>query len=338
MGEMGVRKKRVPCKPLLGHLRLHRRLPMSSATRCHGQPAGRPSRICSHRPHSADWQLCSVHTGWHDERDCQAKCRWYPAALTLILLAVSLLLSAFFYDFSWDGQWYHQLGIITIARDWNPLSDPMRSFAESPSQLHSQLYLRHYAKGPWYAAATIFATTGRIELGKCINWLILMASFLGTLAACLNGGLRRSRALAIASRGRNQPRRHQRTHHLYGGRRDGVVPGPDRRRNHNAPCVNRARQSSLPQWQHPSSASTRSSPASSIYASCSPQWSLVSVRSAPIAATLRVRAAVATLVLGACVWGYNPYVTNTLYRHQPFYPILGSAKYPSLAAAGKRRK
>ena len=124
---------------------------------------------------------------------------WWPASLTLILLAVSLLLSAFFYDFSWDGQWYHQLGIITIAREWNPLSDPMRSFAGSPSRLHSQLYLWHYAKGPWYAAATIFATTGRIELGKCINWLILMASFLGTLAACLNGGWRRSRALAIAA-------------------------------------------------------------------------------------------------------------------------------------------
>ena len=140
-----------------------------------------------------------MEPGWHGARDCGAECAGGPPALTLILLAVSLLLSAFFYDFSWDGQWYHQLGIITIAREWNPLSDPMRSFAGSPSRLHSQLYLWHYAKGPWYAAATIFATTGRIELGKCINWLILMASFLGTLAACLNGGWRGSRALAIAA-------------------------------------------------------------------------------------------------------------------------------------------
>jgi hypothetical protein len=129
----------------------------------------------------------------------QGRMCWYPAALTLVLLALSLLLAAFFYDFSWDGQWYHQLGIIRIARDWNPVSDPMRSFADSPNQLHSQLYLRHYAKGPWYAAATIFAATGRIEWGKCINWFILMAAFLGTLAACLSGGLRRSRALAIAA-------------------------------------------------------------------------------------------------------------------------------------------
>ena len=45
-------------------------------------------------------------------------------------------------------------------------------------------------------------------------------------------------------------------------------------------------------------------------------------------------AAVGTLVLGTCVWGYNPYVTNTWYRHQPLYPILGSASFPSLSAQG----
>ena len=44
--------------------------------------------------------------------------------------------------------------------------------------------------------------------------------------------------------------------------------------------------------------------------------------------------AIGTLVLGVCLWGYNPYITNTLYRHQPFYPILGSANYPSLAEQG----
>ena len=51
------------------------------------------------------------------------------------------------------------------------------------NRFNRPIYLRHYAKGPWYAAATVFATTGRIELGKCINWLILVAAFLGTLGA-----------------------------------------------------------------------------------------------------------------------------------------------------------
>jgi hypothetical protein len=38
--------------------------------------------------------------------------------------------------------------------------------------------------------------------------------------------------------------------------------------------------------------------------------------------------AVLALLLGALVFGYNPYVTNTIYRRQPFYPILGSTDFP----------
>jgi hypothetical protein len=41
------------------------------------------------------------------------------------------------------------------------------------------------------------------------------------------------------------------------------------------------------------------------------------------------------LALGTCVWGYNPYVTNTIYRQQPFYPVLGSAAFPSLTQQGR---
>ena len=123
-----------------------------------------------------------------------ARMCWWPASLTLVLLALALLLSAFYYDFSWDGQWYHQSGIISIARGWNPLSEPMRTFSGG-----RELWLRHYAKGPWYAAAAIYATTDRIEWGKCISWLMFAAAFFGTLAACLSGGLRRSRAIGIAT-------------------------------------------------------------------------------------------------------------------------------------------
>jgi hypothetical protein len=36
-----------------------------------------------------------------------------------------------------------------------------------------------------------------------------------------------------------------------------------------------------------------------------------------------------------CIWGFNPYLTNIYYRGQPFYPMLGSAKYPSLENSGE---
>ena len=36
-----------------------------------------------------------------------------------------------------------------------------------------------------------------------------------------------------------------------------------------------------------------------------------------------------SLFLGTCVLGYNPYVTNTLYRHNPLFPAFGSAAFPN---------
>ena len=43
----------------------------------------------------------------------------------------------------------------------------------------------------------------------------------------------------------------------------------------------------------------------------------------------------ASLFLAVIVWGWNPYVTNTYFRGQPFYPLLGSAQYPSLEQSNK---
>lgn len=260
-----------------------------------------------------------------------ASMRWWPVCLTLALLASALLLSSFFYDFSWDGQWYHQSGIISIARDSNPLSDPLGSFAHT--QLHGQLYEVHYAKGPWYCAATIFATTGRIELGKCMNWLILMATFLGTLAACLSGGLPRSRALAIAAVVAINPVAiSELTTFLV----DGVM----------ASSLVLATVATVSALRHPRPAVMVTAVAASIICINSKFTGLIYVCFLLVAVgfwcLFKARRSlaqfaclsVASLVFGVCLWGYNPYITNTLYRHQPFYPILGSANYPSLAKQG----
>jgi len=271
---------------------------------------------------------------WLSRREgLRGKICWLPPGLTLVLLALSLLLSAFFYDFSWDGQWYHQSGVLIIAHDWNPLSDPIRNFDRSPSQLHSQLYLRHYAKGPWYAAAAIFAATGRIELGKCINGLMLMASFLGTLAACLDGGLRRSRAVAVAAIVAINP---VVISELTTFMVDGVM----------ASSLVLAIVSTLSALRRPRPAVIATGVAASIvcinskftgliylcfFLAAAGLWCLFK---APRFLARLASVAIATLLVGACLWGYNPYVTNTLYRHQPFYPILGSAKFPSLAQQG----
>lgn len=258
----------------------------------------------------------------------QSRICWWPAGLTLALVASSVLFSAFYYDLSWDGQWYHQSGILSIARDWNPLSEPMRSFPAG-----RELWLRHYAKGPWYAAAAIYATTGRIEWGKCVNWLTLMAMFLGTLAACLNGGLRRSRALAIAAVVAINPVViSELTTYMV----DGVM----------ASSLVLTVVATITALRQPRPAIIATAMAASIVCINSKLngiiylcFLLIAVgvyclfearRSLPRFGYLSV----GTIVLATCLWGYNPYITNTLYRHQPFYPILGSANYPSLTQQG----
>jgi hypothetical protein len=254
---------------------------------------------------------------------------WWPVGLVLVLLALALLLSAFFYDFSWDGEWYHQSGIINIARDWNPLSEPMRTFAAG-----RELWLRHYAKGPWFAAATIYATTGRIEWGKCINWLMFAAAFFGTLAACLDGGLRRGRAFAIATVVAINP---VVLCELPTFLVDGLM----------ASSLVLTVAATMTALRRPRPVVIAAGVAASIVCINTKLTGLVYLCFLLAAAGLwclfkarrsLVRLAcltVGTLVLGTCLWGYNPYVTNTLYRHQPFYPILGSANYPSLVQQGE---
>jgi 4-amino-4-deoxy-L-arabinose transferase-like glycosyltransferase len=41
------------------------------------------------------------------------------------------------------------------------------------------------------------------------------------------------------------------------------------------------------------------------------------------------------LVTGVLVFGYNPYITNTIHRGHPFYPVLGTAAFPSLTQQKK---
>src|SRR5262249_7579224 len=75
----------------------------------------------------------------------------------------------------------------------NPLTDPMCDFLQ-----HLQLWVRHYAKGPWYVAAAIYQTTGNIEVGKCPTLMAWAAMGLAVFAAGLDWGLKKWKAAGIA--------------------------------------------------------------------------------------------------------------------------------------------
>jgi hypothetical protein len=254
---------------------------------------------------------------------------WIAAGMFVLTILLSLALSAFFYDFSWDGQWYHQTGIIHIAQDWNPLTDPMRSFAP-----HLETWERHYAKGPWYFAAAVLQTTGHIEWGKAINWLALAAAFWAVFAACLNAGLRRLSALGIAVVVACNP----------------VVTSEVTTYLVDAVMISFlvvAAAALFTCLTRPSAPTILAGAAAAIVTTNAKFTGLVflcfALAAGLVWCALRNRQwlwkyigiTAASLFLAVIVWGFNPYVTNTYYRSQPFYPMLGSAQYPSLEQSNK---
>ena len=253
---------------------------------------------------------------------------WAPG-FALGSLAVSLVFSGWYFDLSFDGQWYHQSAIYAIARDWNPLSDPMHGFIS-----HFQLWVRHYAKGPWYVAAAIYDTTGHVELGKCTALLACRASGLAVFAAALDGGVRRSRAAVVALLVALNP---VVTSELTTFLVDGIMFG-------FLVVVVAAVFSGLRQPQPIHGWIGGLATIACINAKFTGLVFVCFVFAAGwIWCAMQRRAWLArytgwtalALVLGTVVWGYNPYVTNAIHRHQPFYPVLGSTAFPSLTTQGK---
>jgi hypothetical protein len=255
--------------------------------------------------------------------------RLWPAGLALGVLALSLAVSAWYLDLSWDGQWYHQAAIYAMARDWNPLTDPMREFIE-----HLQLWVRHYAKGPWYVAAAIYQTTGLIECGKCTALLAWVAMGLAVFAATLDRGLCRRRAAALAFVvALNPVAMCELTSYLV----DGIMIG----------FLVVAVAAMFSGFHRPqpvvlwvgvlATIASINAKLTGLVFLCfvfAAGWLWCAVHHR--AWLLRYTGWTAlALFLGAGIFGYNPYVTNTIHRHQPFYPVLGSAAYPSLTQQGR---
>ena len=250
-----------------------------------------------------------------------------PAALAIF--AASLCLSATFFDMSWDGLWYHQTAIYQMAHGWNPLADPMRSFVPS-----LQDYVRHYAKGPWYVSLAILKTTGHIEWAKLSTWMAWAAAFLAVTGAALEFGMRRRTAVLLATLvSLNPVVVCQLATYLVDGLLISylacyvaAVAASFRRRSlllqgvvfaSTVLCIN-AKFSAI------------------VYVSvfCAALGAYLLMRRRRL--VLRFAAVqLATILLSIGVFGFNPYVTNAIHRGHPFYPWVGTAKYPSYAERGR---
>ena len=100
---------------------------------------------------------------------------WGILVFAVGLCAILFTISGQFYDFSFDGQWYHQDAIILLKNGWNPFYDqPILNEIASGKNAN---YINCYPKAPWTISACVYATSGAIEYAKFYQLVLLFASF-----------------------------------------------------------------------------------------------------------------------------------------------------------------
>lgn len=89
----------------------------------------------------------------------------------------SIFIGANVYDASYDGQWYHS-SIIKLMNDgWNPFYHPILQQDEVPYYTNTHIWVSHYAKGMETIEAGIVALTGNLESGKTLNIFLAVSLF-----------------------------------------------------------------------------------------------------------------------------------------------------------------
>jgi hypothetical protein len=110
---------------------------------------------------------------------------YFNISLVLVLLIssfiVCLLISRSFFDLSYDGQDYHQEAIIQLNQGWNPFYEQLTSLQSN--NMHR--WLNHYSKGVWFYATMIFKVTKDIESGKVFHFWLMIAALFMTLSLLL---------------------------------------------------------------------------------------------------------------------------------------------------------
>lgn len=85
----------------------------------------------------------------------------------------ALAVAAVTFDYSIDGNTYHQEAIALMMQGWNPY------YAEGPLDYPvDSFWIYHYAKGMEIAEACLGLTFGNIEIGKGVNLMLVVSAFL----------------------------------------------------------------------------------------------------------------------------------------------------------------
>lgn len=267
----------------------------------------------------------------------------------LAVLAGSVVAAAFVMDTSYDGQVYHMLAVDALRRGWNPLYHP-----EYPDSV----WVEHYPKGSWLIAAYIYAFVPTIEAGKAINLAAAAGAFFAAHASALAWMARREPGRREVARLRGMDRPASRTSQAAAfvvalAAAANPVASSQLFTYYNDGLLGSLLLMYAASLARFSVTRDRGALVTAMFAAIV----LVNVKfTALVYAALfgaafavyegwrawargrasdwvkAVGALAAAGVVGAAVFGFNPYVTNTVRKGHPFYPLEGKGKIDIVTA------
>ncbi|MFO7172029.1 MAG: hypothetical protein DIU70_003540 [Bacillota bacterium] len=243
--------------------------------------------------------------------------RWPAVAGACALVAGAVVLSARVYDISYDGQGYHMLAIHALREGWNPLYEPRYPWS---------LWVTHYPKASWLTGLYFWTFHPAIDAGKATNLIAIVASGAAAHAALTRATGNRGPILALAAMGlAANPVSMAQVFTFYN---DGLLGS-----------LLLTFAGFLAYHGVAGDRLSAAGAALALILLVNTKFTAVVYGALLSAAFLgylalwrRERLVSGLLWLGAAglvgvlAFGYNPYVTNTLEKGHPFYPLAGPGK------------
>lgn len=247
---------------------------------------------------------------------------------SVLLLVVSLIVAAWYFDLSWDGQWYQQAAVYNLAENWNPI---FRSLA-TPDKINNSSIL-YFPKNSWFFGAAVLRLFGNVETGKAYNVIVLFAAFGTVYSLCRDFKMQVWRTVLFTALVLLNPVVwSELTTYLNDG---------------DLYLFLVIYLGSIISWM-------RNPKPTFILIGMMAAICLVNIKFTGLVFFLvsslfifiyilikqrtRIKpfllSHLLTGVIALFIFGFNPYVTNMLNRGNPLYPILGSKQFPSVFANG----
>lgn len=105
----------------------------------------------------------------------------FEIIIAFILIISTCFAAIYFYDLSYDGNFYHKFAVGLLRYGWNPIKEPAENFCmqffDQNFGTDAYIWIDSYCKQPWTFAASLYALTGNIEVGKSYTLLSMIIVF-----------------------------------------------------------------------------------------------------------------------------------------------------------------